>query len=373
MNLSSYYNRKKIAVLQCLFIAVLLFPTLAQAQNSDKRWYHIEVIIYKQWLKNSDFWDADIELSWPQGLKSFKATEQIAEAQNKLSTEVNAIADDPSRKVLWHRSWHQELQVFQDTNWLFVRGGQENRQRFELEGAIKVSRSRYLHLYLDLWLNEFTSFEQHNSNLKPLPELPDFTWQLDCPKYQHMPLWLRDQLYHLDFTKVYLEKLAPLWQQSLSHTLVNPISHRLKLLSENWPLQPPPKLSSRCDMSFEGNEVIDPYYQESENSTNLLLNEYSPFAQQQIEYEPLILNAREKMQALIQQRTHNYSLSADLPLSLLTLVDINQRNIQKNAFLALKNIYPFQKQQKVLLNRLYYIDHPKVGLLVRITRPDLKK
>jgi len=335
------------------FAVLLFFTANLYAQSDNHQWYRIEVIIFKQSSYDSEQWqqvDAPT-VEWPKGLQTFKqnaATTIVTD--NQLQSEANRIANNPNRSILWHRSWLQQLRLFGQSDWLLVRGGEENRDRFELEGALKIQRSRYLHIYINLWLNEFD--HQYNDNIISisLPPYPSNINKVDCPNYQHMPIWLRTQLYAINLYDYLNNNKQWLWQSALSHRIVDPIEHRLHQLQTNWQLQLPP-IESQCAMDYSGNQIID----------------WTRDSSQGNRYLPLVLKAEQKIKNALQATALNYEMAFKIPEDIKKIIyQLDGIDYQTNAKVIA--VYPFNDSQKLLLNRVYYLDHPKFAVLVQIER-----
>lgn len=58
-------------------------------------------------------------------------------------------------RTLFHQIWQQPLQDRQHSPSILVTGGDAYGKHFELEGSVKISVERYLHIDTDLWLHSF--------------------------------------------------------------------------------------------------------------------------------------------------------------------------------------------------------------------------
>ncbi len=58
-------------------------------------------------------------------------------------------------RILFQGSWHQHLESRKRAPWVPLSGGRQYGNHHELEGSIKLSRDRYLHITTDLWRSNF--------------------------------------------------------------------------------------------------------------------------------------------------------------------------------------------------------------------------
>lgn len=74
-------------------------------------------------------------------------------------------------RPLFHATWQQPLQDRQRSPSILVNGGETYGEHFELEGTVKISVERYLHIDTDLWLHNFApNFgQQATVQVPPLP------------------------------------------------------------------------------------------------------------------------------------------------------------------------------------------------------------
>ena len=65
-------------------------------------------------------------------------------------------------KLLFHETWIQEILSRESSLATPINGGNQYNKNFELQGYIRLSKDRYLHLNTNLWLSKF---EQNNTSL----------------------------------------------------------------------------------------------------------------------------------------------------------------------------------------------------------------
>ena len=172
-----------------------LYTVSALGDSAD--WYQVEVIIFSQQdLFQQENHRRDIELSFPLNSR-YLIDPAAEESDNKPANEsqssaiasavLNAsqspvalpdrpqepafvlLAEDlqqlgpdqyslqraPGYRVLFHEAWRQPGESFEQAPWLIIQGGKQYGEHFELEGAIRLVKSRYLHIQTNLWKTRF--------------------------------------------------------------------------------------------------------------------------------------------------------------------------------------------------------------------------
>jgi hypothetical protein len=93
---------------------------------------------------------------------------------------LNGVARSLNRSSLYrllvHQSWLQPVAAEHQATSVLVQGGKRYDDRYELDGTITLSRSRFLHLQTDLWFTQFSPLSEASSgstrapgmNLSPL-------------------------------------------------------------------------------------------------------------------------------------------------------------------------------------------------------------
>ena len=76
--------------------------------------------------------------------------------------------------VVFHQAWRFQAQAEETDPWILIKAGQSLEGRYQIEGALRFYKSRFLHFEPNLWLLEFA-----NDNSQ-LIELPDFPIKLDA-------------------------------------------------------------------------------------------------------------------------------------------------------------------------------------------------
>ena len=95
----------------------------------------------------------------------------LPEDQFNLAKEAQRLKRSPNYRVLFHQAWRQPF-VENDENVpaILVRGGDIYNDHYELEGSIKVSLRRWLHVETNFWLTQFAT--NYGQEIDPWPELP---------------------------------------------------------------------------------------------------------------------------------------------------------------------------------------------------------
>ncbi len=100
--------------------------------------------------------------------------------------ELTPLEQDLRRKngyrVLFHEAWRQPVQAEENAKSVLINGGKTYGEHTELEGSLKISVSRYLHVHTNLWLAEFIpNFGQNIENWPQLPEKPQINLRQNTP------------------------------------------------------------------------------------------------------------------------------------------------------------------------------------------------
>ena len=189
-------------------LPLLLLALPATAAEEAEKWYQVEVIIFQQ----TDHYGQevprrDIALSYPgnhlelfdPNLRIEEESEQpkedepadapveitasvlfnqpdvqqpqqeqpfqvLEDSQRQLNNYATALRRRSGYQVLYHQAWRQPGIGSAQAPWILVRAGDRYGEHFELEGSLRLVRSRYLHLETNLWLSRFVE----NLELEPL-------------------------------------------------------------------------------------------------------------------------------------------------------------------------------------------------------------
>jgi hypothetical protein len=81
----------------------------------------------------------------------FILLDQEQRLQNAAAAQIER---SPYFRVLFHQAWRQAIPGRAEPSHILVTGGERYGEHYELEGSLSISKSRYLHLATNLWLNE---------------------------------------------------------------------------------------------------------------------------------------------------------------------------------------------------------------------------
>ncbi len=160
------------------FLLALL--TLACHSAYAEPWYQVEVIVFSQ---QDMFGDEkprpNIQLSYPKGnwtvLKPSSSQDPayavLDQNQRKLGPDSYTLRRAPGYRVLFHAAWRQPGLNMRKSPWILIRGGERQSDgHYELEGSLRLVKTRFLHLQADLWKTRFLKPGQ-SSNVS-WPALP---------------------------------------------------------------------------------------------------------------------------------------------------------------------------------------------------------
>lgn len=179
-------NSRILSALTLVFAAFLL-PTLTPEGQANARSYRVEVLIFTQRdnaASSNETWPKDIELSYPEKIVYTEKTTNLVTVDPNITTvssQANSslfsnaakrLTKNDSRRVLFHQSWVQAPKNRDESSSIVVLGGTKYGNHFELEGSIKISLERYLHVQTKLWFSQFSNaVESVPSNPLGLNEL----------------------------------------------------------------------------------------------------------------------------------------------------------------------------------------------------------
>ena len=176
----------------CLLALYLITLPVSAADEEETPWYQVEVIIFSQ----QDLFEAeqprtDIELGFPENwlhlIDPTKEQELEVQLQDQpedqprgkpkeqpfvmLDKDLQQLGPDhytlrraPGYRVLYHQAWRQPGADFNTAPWLIIQGGEQYDDHFELEGSIRLVKSRHLHIQANLWK---TGFEPKQQLIQP--------------------------------------------------------------------------------------------------------------------------------------------------------------------------------------------------------------
>jgi hypothetical protein len=192
-------------------LLLLLFSQLSFG-GEDERWFQIEVIVFARANGDSgeENWPRNLALNYPFNWvelrdpdapqktqrKAFRSGEDrsirdpltdnlsppdlqrepyylLPSSERALNRHANALHRQSGHRVLFHEAWRQPFRADRETPALIISGGDLYGSHYELEGSIRVTLSRYLHLNTNLWLTRFDpNTGQAPGNWPQLPNRP---------------------------------------------------------------------------------------------------------------------------------------------------------------------------------------------------------
>ena len=224
-----------ILVLSC----TVLNPSAYAQEGNEEKWFQAELIIFKRQqadahVATAEQWPATVELAYPEnrvwlidpdatdllerdttkpaGQSSMRQQEEpfdgdivlqderlqqelnpadterpfvlLPEKQRSLNDSAAAIQRRADFELLFHEAWRQPVANAEQAASIIIAAGQQFDEHHELEGSIKLSLSRYLHITTHLWLSEF---ERLTPELMAFPHnaIANDTCHTDMPGRQY--------------------------------------------------------------------------------------------------------------------------------------------------------------------------------------------
>ncbi|MBV1871406.1 MAG: peptidoglycan binding protein CsiV [Gammaproteobacteria bacterium] len=186
-NTHTYYQLKPLVI--CFLTFALSCTRVFSAPLPIENWYQVEVLIFRYDIPfeaTQEQWPKNIKRSFPYNLSVLEtqASKSDRGAFRTLSPKLFSFSgyeQELKRKkgirTLYHAAWHQPRLDKTVSLPLLIQGGHltEDNQ-FELEGSIRISIKRYIHIETDLWLSSYqpkekqTDYWQEFSSITgPLP------------------------------------------------------------------------------------------------------------------------------------------------------------------------------------------------------------
>lgn len=234
-----------------------------------------------------------------------KAFLKLGREHKELNQEAQKLKNRNRYRVLFHESWRQPMLEKQQSPSLVIVGGEQFDTHSELEGTIKISVNRYLHIDTDLWK---THYEVNYGQ---------------SPGYWPMPPTIP-------------EPTRPNVDASLN-------SNDTESLQANH-------APTQSGTAFNSNTLYENDTKHADNNMNLDFNSKS---------------------SILKNDGFNYydAINSDLS-SENTLFEFNEVNSYEaltKAPYIVKEIIKFDQKRRMRSNELHYIDHPRLGLLIKIT------
>jgi hypothetical protein len=98
----------------------------------------------------------------------YEAPFRLLDREFRDLNESATALDRRQYNVVFHQAWRFPAQGEDVDPWVIIKAGQSLKGRYQIEGALRFYKSRFLHFQPNLWLLEFANDNTH------LIELPDF-------------------------------------------------------------------------------------------------------------------------------------------------------------------------------------------------------
>ncbi|MDG0970192.1 MAG: CsiV family protein [Porticoccaceae bacterium] len=208
------------------------------------------------------------------------------------------------QNVIFHEAWRFVAQQDTEEPWVLINAGNKLDHRAEVEGALRFYKSRFLHFQSDLWRIKFATDEQtKNTKAITLPKVPSLIRTTDSPL-----LW---RIFY---------KNAP-HQGALADNYDNPVD------LDDWNTEHEP----------EGKQ---------QNSIN------------QAAIGPIksVVNTNQVIDIV----GDNYMLQSFDP------VTEKQNLLNHEQEYAVAEVWPINLEKRIEEDKVYYLDHPEIGIIVMI-------
>ena len=156
-----------------VLIGIALHQCSTSAAWAETTWYQIDLIAF---ANNSTGW-ANSE-HWPEPPLDFPSRDEktvdftqadqipgyqfqkLEQKSPELQALYNKLGQSSRYRTLFAASWRQPLTGKREARPLFIQGGQAYGNRYELEGSLLISQSKFTHITTDLWLSEFITRDE---------------------------------------------------------------------------------------------------------------------------------------------------------------------------------------------------------------------
>jgi len=172
------YFRARLLTLFVLITSVLVAPAVFAEADKQARQFDIELLIFQNLVKNdagevwpvdfSDWFEEPVDSEQPDILT---AVAWLPRSQLRLTAERNAMARSAPYRPLVHLAWRQVVPGRQSAKPVALPGASNNPDRAYVDGLVRVTVERYLHLDLDLRLHLPAGAEPAASAEYGVPEI----------------------------------------------------------------------------------------------------------------------------------------------------------------------------------------------------------
>lgn len=290
--------------------------------------------------------------------------EQLTRQQLTLRDSARAIDREQRYTLLSHFGWRQSAD--QSSPWITVQGGTPLLGRHPLEGAIRLVKSRFHHIETNLWWAQFELLEDEQESalpsldallkpqpaLPPLPELLSYRTDLSADEQPEKRRW--------SLTAAMTAENSELnWHHPL-------------LQSERWVLSMAPfSLQYRL---FSNEQTVTPLalsnaYNRFDAATTVSQTDWlGSYESESAEAREEARDVTDIAQADTQPLQSNLALADSSSLAEIASADaLEAGKEQAEPKLQLDELWSIVERRRVDAGNDYYIDHPVVGIVVRIS------
>jgi hypothetical protein len=173
------YFRKRLLFLLVPIVSLLVVPAVIAEADEQARQYDIELLIFRNLVQNDDgeVWPVDYSEWFEEPLAaeqpdtfSQTAVTWLPKSQFRLTAQRNALARSAPYRPITHLAWRQVVPSRQRATALALPSGNTRSDKAYVDGVVRVTVERYLHLDLDLRLHLPGTAAQATSPEYGLPE-----------------------------------------------------------------------------------------------------------------------------------------------------------------------------------------------------------
>lgn len=332
---------------------------MLSASLQAQPWYQIEVILFSQDFPaliaegtTEESWPTEVELNWQEPLLPlFESERQLSPTMRKLPINSRTMNGDAyafrvteGYRLLWHQAWQQPLVDEQDAPWILVEGGEDYEGRYELEGSLRIHLSRFLHMTANFWLTEFgpqpaidaEGMETASFSFNDLPEKPELynactylRFQPETPPEAPVDILAEQPIYESWWTAPY--------------ECDSPRSRLNQGMPRYAPMLPvdPPLMQQITYISASSEEPVEILVPMPELSIMELPERESE--RQSVRSEPDFADQNEVLEEELE------AVKEAQPIQQIIQIDMNRR---------------------LRSEEYHFVDHPKLGMLIRILEVD---
>lgn len=294
-----------ITILRGLLLGLGAFCGTSNAQLSEadttdaaidiEDMYRVEMIVFKRGnyyddqYANSEIWPKTIDLYYPESIKSLLSQEQFNNAiaqyendatlydlnvediaqrvrdnstvthpinQRSLRQEARRLMARREMRVLFHEAWDQKLEADAEKVTFAITGGEQYDKHFQLEGSVRIHRTRYLHVKTQFWLSAFEV--NQGQELQYWPKLPSLPIPLG-PEFNQLPALVTDGS-SLANTQTFGNGTANSWSDTQSGSTIKSSAYGSQANTQQANTAGSAEGISAQDIVFEENSPLIPQH-----------------------------------------------------------------------------------------------------------------